>query len=202
MSFRDILSDEFLLEGRNYANTIRRALICLLLGGGFLGLERLLHGTGVSGTRLLIAHLSEFLGWAFLLSSVVLLSLLGKSANGLERQLLPWKTKKPGGKKPSIVSEIRSASARRAQAIDELYAELRPLMSRAAVDPSLKDEVQDKLSVLRRLQTEEAEEMEKRFEASLLLKPGEGWQALERTRELLARYEDPSSPHSPTSRKS
>lgn len=71
-------------------------------------------------------------------------------------------------------------------------------MSRAAADPSLESEVQAKLSVLRRLQTEEADEMEKRFDAGLLLKPGEGWQALGRARELLARHEDPSAPNAST----
>ena len=52
-------------------------------------------------------------------------------------------------------------------------------MSQAAADPDLQTEIQAKLARLRQLQTEEADEMEKRFDAGLLLKPGEGWQALE-----------------------
>ncbi len=193
MNLRDILSDdELLLEGRNYVHRIRRALVCLLLGGGFLGLERLLH-EGTTGARLLV-HLSEFLGWVFLVSSTLFLfSLSGGPADRKRSSYSPLlRRRQPARLQPS---------GERSQAIEALYAELRPLMSRAVADPSLKDEVQEKLSVLRRLQTEEAEEMEKRFEASLLLKPGEGWQALERTRELLSRYEDPSSPRSSTSRK-
>ncbi len=79
----------------------------------------------------------------------------------------------------------------REEAINRLYTELRPLMSRAVVDPSLEEEVQAKLALLRRLQTEEADEMEKRLEARLHLKPGDGYRALERARELLARYGDP-----------
>ncbi|MFL6232436.1 MAG: hypothetical protein ACJ76N_04825, partial [Thermoanaerobaculia bacterium] len=59
----------------------------------------------------------------------------------------------------------------REEAINQLYTELRPLMSRAVADPSLEEEVQTKLALLRRLQTAEAEEMVKRFDASLLLKP-------------------------------
>lgn len=74
-------------------------------------------------------------------------------------------------------------------------------MRRAAADPSLRGEVQVKLAHLRRLQTEEAEEMEKRFNEGLLLKPGEGYQALKRADELLARYAMPSSPDASSERK-
>ena len=113
----------------------------------------------------------------------------------------------------SIIHEfVRSLSARqgsvesaaavnsgRSAKIDRLYAELRPLMSRAASDPSLKVEVENRLSLLRKLQGEEADEMEKLFESRLLLKPGEGWEALHRAEALLARYEDPASRNSPAS---
>jgi len=103
-----------------------------------------------------------------------------------------------------VVDNEKSAAtvaSRRSAEIDRLYAELRPLMSRAVADPSLQGEVQAKLAHLRRLQSEEADEMEKRFEAGLLLKPGEGWQALKRADELLARYENPSSPNAAGERK-
>lgn len=66
-------------------------------------------------------------------------------------------------------------------------------MSRAEDDPSLEGEVQAKLALLRKLQTEEADEMVKRLDASVSLKPGEGYRALQRAEELLARYEDPAS---------
>jgi hypothetical protein len=65
----------------------------------------------------------------------------------------------------------------REEAINRLYTELRPLMSRAVVDPSLEEEVQARQAFLRRLQTEEADEMEKRLEARLHLKPGDGYRA-------------------------
>jgi hypothetical protein len=71
-------------------------------------------------------------------------------------------------------------------------------MSRAEDDPSLEEEVQTKLARLRKLQTEEADEMVKRFEASVSLKSGEGYRALRRAEELLARYEDPSSSNAST----
>lgn len=80
----------------------------------------------------------------------------------------------------------------RAKQIDDLYGELIPLMSRVVKDPGLQKEADAKLSLLRQLQEAEADEMERRFEAGLLIKPGEGTKALERARELLARYEDPS----------
>lgn len=88
-----------------------------------------------------------------------------------------------------IVSEIEKGDSREA-AINRLYAELHLLRSRAATDPSLKDEVQAKLSLLRQLQSEEADEMERRSNASLLLTPGEAREALERVRAILARYEN------------
>lgn len=94
---------------------------------------------------------------------------------------------------PATVDSGRSAK------IDRLYAELRPLMSRAASDPSLKVEVESKLSLLRKLQGEEADEMERLFESRLSLKTGEGWEALHRAEALLARYEDPASANSPAS---
>jgi len=171
---------ESLLDDRNHtapARVIRHALVSLGLGSLFLALE---------GLHLLyflsIARISGFLGWALLaVSALILLSLL------------------PEFRFLEVTPLSREGSgSERSRRIDALYAELRPLMSRAAADPSLKGEVRAKLSVLRRLQTEEADEMEKRFDAGLLLKPGEGWQALERARELLARYEDPSAPNAPT----
>lgn len=180
MNSRSLRQDHgVVFDGRIHADGVRRALVSLLLGAGCLGLERLLGGSAV-------ARFSGFLGWSFLVASTLfLLNLLGNPSS------LP----DAGLRKPLGAPEDQGAE--RSRKIDALYAELRPLMSRAAADPSLKSEVQAKLSVLRRLQTEEADEMEKRFDAGLLLKPGEGWQALERARELLARHEDPPAPDVP-----
>ncbi|MFL6197322.1 MAG: hypothetical protein ACJ75H_24255 [Thermoanaerobaculia bacterium] len=180
------------LEGRSQADAIRRALICLWLGGGCLAFERMLDGSGVSDTRILVARFSGFLGWSFLVAStLLLLRWRGHPADlglGAETTGLP----QPGPEK--YILPVLGTSAERSRRIDELYAELRPLMNRVAVEPGLRDEIQAKLSVLRQLQTEEAEEMERRYNASSLLKPGEGLKALERARELLSRYENTPSP--------
>lgn len=101
------------------------------------------------------------------------------------------------GNREGRAGRVSHLEPSREDAIDRLYAELRPLMSRAVSDPSLRGEVDAKLSQLRELQSKEADEMQKRFEAGLLLKPGEGWQALDRANELLARYENSPSPNPP-----
>jgi hypothetical protein len=186
MDIRRIEQDDKLTG--SYLSTIKMALICLLLGGGFLALAKFL----------LAGRLVELLGWVFLASSTGIL--LVKWLDSREPR-----ERSPSSGKIDRLSAIDAGevaadgeSALRSRAIDDLYAELRPLMSRAAADPSLQAEVQAKLSHLRKLQTQEADEMVKRFDAGLLLKPGEGWQALERARELLARYEDPASADCPT----
>jgi hypothetical protein len=73
-------------------------------------------------------------------------------------------------------------------------------MGRAETETALNSEIEKRLTELRKLQEEEADEMQGRFESSLTLKPGEGWQALRRAEALLARYEDPASSNPPTSR--
>ncbi len=97
---------------------------------------------------------------------------------------------------PSVDVSRFFGSRSRTKKIDKLYAELRPLMDRALKDPSLKGEVDARLSLLHQLQTEEAEEMRKRFEAGLLLTPEESQQALDRAKALIAQYGNPSSPDS------
>jgi len=133
--------------------------------------------------HVLLARITEILGWGFLMIAAV--ALFGA-----------WRVYSSGDSWLSG-SRIWPVSSRE-EAINRLYAELRPLMSRAEDDPSLEGEVQAKLAHLRKLQTEEAEEMEKRLEARLHLKTGEGYRALERAEELLARYEDPVSSNSST----
>jgi TfoX/Sxy family transcriptional regulator of competence genes len=105
-------------------------------------------------------------------------------------------------KKPLRDGKRRPAPVPREVLINRLYAELHLLRSRAATDPSLKDEVQAKLALLRKLQSEEAEEMRRRSDARLLLTPEEALQALERAREVLARYENPATTDIPTRPKS
>jgi hypothetical protein len=172
------------LAGRRYAHAIRTALIFLLLGGGCLGVARIL---GLSGSYGPIVRVAELLGWGALASSTAVL-------------LVKWLDSRESTGSVSIRIENFGAqklpeNEEREAAIDRLYSELRPLLSRAATEPSLREEAQRKLSLLRKLQDEEADEIEKRFEAGLLLKPGEGYRALYRADEILARYEDPSSTH-------
>lgn len=95
---------------------------------------------------------------------------------------------------PDVRWLLRSRS--RTKAIDKLYSELHALRSRAVQDPSLNKQVDTKFSQLRQFQTEEAEEWALRSNAALLLTPDEARRALDRARELLARYENPPSPDS------
>jgi hypothetical protein len=163
-----------------HAAILRTALICLLAGTGFLASARFLL-SGVPG-HVLFTRITELLGWGFLITATVaLFGAWRESSPGYE----PWSS-------GSRVRPVRKTSSRE-EAINRLYAELRPLMSRAEDDPSLEGEVQAKLALLRKLQTEEADEMVKRLDASVSLKPGEGYRALQRAEELLARYEDPAS---------
>ena len=158
---------------------LRTALFCLLAGTGFLAMARFLL-PGIPG-HVLMTRITELLGWGFLMIAAAALF-------GAWRESSPGHDSWPSGRRIRLVRK----SSSREEAINRLYAELRPLMSRAEDDPTLEAEVQTKLARLRKLQTEEAEEMVKRFDVSLSLKPGEGYQALERARELLARYEDPA----------
>lgn len=172
-----------LRTGRSYASTVRLALLSLLAGGGLLAGARVLRSSGISEALTISATFAEFLGWSFLASSTAIL-------------WVEWREQKErlrgsGGRK--IADRLSYVEHSREDVIDRLYAELRPLMSRAVSDPSLRGEVDARLSRLRELQSEEADEMQKRFEAGLLLKPGEGWQALDRAKELLARYENSPS---------
>ena len=175
---KDVLSRQV------HANILRTALFCLLAGTGFLAMARFLLPS-MPGHALL-PRITEILGWGFLMVAAAALF-------GAWREFsLGYDSWLPGSIRP-----VRKTSSRE-EAINRLYAELRPLMSRAEDDPSLEEEVQTKLARLRKLQTEEADDMVKRFEASLSLKSGEGYRALKRAEELLARYEDPSSSNAST----
>jgi hypothetical protein len=189
----------------SYIFTIRMALVFLLLGEGCLGLAKFFPWPKASGDHQIIAHLTEALGWGLLVltgGALFRKLMYGKYVKENFVEIEDLKVEKFTDATHSSPFALAYFSSVRSSKIDDLYAELRPLMSRAVADSNLKDEVQRKLSVLRRLQTEEANEMENRFEDGLLLKPGEGWQALERAREILARYENPPPPKSPAPRKS
>jgi hypothetical protein len=101
---------------------------------------------------------------------------------------------------------LRSRQSRtgttRTEAIDRLYRQLRELRGRAETEPRLRPDIDVLFAELRSLQQEEADEMTRRFESQLLLKPGEGWEALQQATNLLARYENPAPPHPSSSRRS
>ncbi|HEX6902314.1 MAG TPA: hypothetical protein VF789_21530 [Thermoanaerobaculia bacterium] len=183
--------DGTFLTGRSHAQAVRTALILVLLGGAFLAVARFLQWPAGSEIRSLMSGIAEILGWAFLGFSTAILFVEWRFNRAKEQPFVV----------PGASSMNAAGNSGREQAIDKLYSELRPLLSRAAADPNLREEAQRKLSLLRKLQDEEADEIQKRFEAGLLFKPGEGRRALERAREVLARYEDPSSPHAATRQK-
>jgi hypothetical protein len=196
----DLLSA--LRTGRSYTRTVRLVLQGLLAGGGLLAGARVLRLLGISEALTISSTLAELLGWFFLCSSTAILwpewrkqkaQLQGPEEHIIHLLDSVWDRSGRAGRMTDLEPS-------REDAIDRLYAEVRPLMSRAVSDPSLRGEVEAKLSRLRELQSEEADEMQKRFEAGLLLKPGEGWQALDRANELLARYENSPSPNPPPER--
>lgn len=198
MAFHELKEDgESFLTGQRYTQAIRMALIFVLLGGGFLAMAKFLHWPNGSVMRFLLARIAEILGWVFLVSSTAVLF----SEWRLNRRSPPIRPY-PGDRsrlfRIPAARDVGMGGTKREEAIDRLYSELRPLLSRAATDPSLREEAQGKLALLRKLQDEEADEIEKRFESGLLLKPGEGYRALERAREILARYEDPPPAHAAT----
>ena len=65
-------------------------------------------------------------------------------------------------------------------------------------EPGLEVPIESLLGKLRSLQREEAATMRRQMDAQLLLKPGEGWQALREARQLLSRREDPAPGHLPS----
>lgn len=89
----------------------------------------------------------------------------------------------------AVRNEVRRRGAELApeqpDEIDQLYRELRELNTRVAEEPELRAQIASRLSRLRELQTAEALEMRRRFEAQLPMKPGTGWQALEKAEALL-----------------
>lgn len=84
--------------------------------------------------------------------------------------------------------------------IDDLYIELRRLNERSAVDSSVNSEIQNRLAQLRALQAEEAQKIRRHLDASLHLKPGTGYQALEEARRLLAEHAHSAPKDLPSSR--
>ena len=81
--------------------------------------------------------------------------------------------------------EDLGASWRRSEEIDRLYEELGHLRVKAARAPIAEEEMNEKLSRLRKLQAEEAGEMQRQLRARLPFQPGAGKAALEKAKRLL-----------------
>jgi hypothetical protein len=77
--------------------------------------------------------------------------------------------------------------------INSLFREVRRLIPLAATDPQAEIAYQDALRRLRDLEEREAERWSARFNAKRALPPGEGYAALRRADELIAKYADLAS---------
>ena len=71
--------------------------------------------------------------------------------------------------------------------IDRLYAQIGELMAEAQSGGGngLDEQIRERFRHLRKLQKEEADTLEARFQERRQLQPGEGWKALERARRIL-----------------
>ncbi len=78
--------------------------------------------------------------------------------------------------------------------IDRLYTRIGELMAEAQSGggDGLDEQIRERFCRLRQLQKEEADALEARFQERRQLQPGEGWQALERARQII-RDEDPTA---------
>ncbi len=78
--------------------------------------------------------------------------------------------------------------------IDRLYAQIGELMTEAQTDSGngLEEQIRERFRHLRQLQSEEADALEARFQERRQLRSGEGWQALERARQIIG-DEDPTA---------
>lgn len=85
----------------------------------------------------------------------------------------------------SVSLEKQASIPTRPAEIDGLYREIRELQGKVARDPSLEEAIQEKLSRLRQLQSEEATELRRRFKARLPFASGSGRQLVEKARRLL-----------------
>lgn len=83
-------------------------------------------------------------------------------------------------------SEVLASKGLNVEAeIDWLYSEIRNLLARASQEPTQQEEINHRIEQLRALQRQEATLMKRRFEAQRRLKPGAGWEILERVRKFL-----------------
>jgi hypothetical protein len=77
--------------------------------------------------------------------------------------------------------------------IELIYARLRQLAHQAEHDPRAEAKYQRVMTKLRQLQRQEAERLARAMDAQFGMRPGEGYAALKRADEVLAKYGHPAS---------
>ncbi len=93
-----------------------------------------------------------------------------------------------------LILVVPAEDEERTAEIDRLYAQLGELVTQAQTGSGngLDEQIREQFRRLRRLQKEEADALEARFQEGRQLRSGEGWQALERARQII-RDEDPAA---------
>ncbi len=93
-----------------------------------------------------------------------------------------------------LILVVPAEDEERTAEIDRLYAQIGELMTQAqaAGGNGHDEQVRERFRRLRQLQKEEAEALEARLQERRQLRPGEGWEALERARQII-RNEDPAA---------
>ncbi len=108
---------------------------------------------------------------------------LEEMANELLRRTLEHLGASPATRRRTQIQDPESDAAeilRLEAKINQIYDELRDLVGRSVEEPGLANEVERKREQLHALQMEEATAMRRQAESRLHLKPGEGYQLLER----------------------
>ena len=93
-----------------------------------------------------------------------------------------------------LILVVPAEDEERTAEIDRLYAQLGELMTQAQSGggDGLDEQIREQFRRLRQLQREEADALEARSQERRRLRPGEGWQALERARRIIG-DEDPTA---------
>ncbi len=93
-----------------------------------------------------------------------------------------------------LILVVPAEDEERTAEIDRLYAQLGELVTQAQTGSGngLDEQIREQFRRLRRLQKEEADALEARFQERRQLRSGEGWQALERARQIIG-DEDPTA---------
>ena len=97
-----------------------------------------------------------------------------------------------------LILVVPTGDEDRTAEIDRLYAQIGELMTQAQTGSGngLEEQIRERFRRLRRLQKEEADVLEARFQERRQLQPGEGWEALERAQQIIG-DEDPTAKDPP-----